>query len=504
MQEPEEDAGKSAYSSLKIVILDIIPVSATSSDASKLFKDYLFSLEAIAILKSDKIAEVLDFKKRHDELDQKANTQFFCMIAASCRGTALQLIKEVKMGDGRAALEKLISHYASRGPERMSQLCADFFEIKFNNMTQYRQIFTTILAELKEGQIDIPLIMQRTTFLRALPEEYTSISVEQLRKTTEPMTDLYEILIQHERFLLLRATTNQHSTITNALAATTTETLSRPRCTWHQCKKTGHTEDKCWIKNPKLKKQRPPPREKANAVTATQFQHYSLMVTTLQDLHATCSYTPRWYDNPTCPSEILHQDFMDLFNTEEEMANKIVEERKHVTALQDLHATCSYTPRWYDNPTNPSEILHQEFVDIFNTEDEMANVVVEAGKHAVLQVSTSKSKENTEVVMDSACTAHMMCNEKYFDPNSIIYYKKGDKETPQIKVANSTIIKATGLIGNITIPTMNTDEGSKCIELQLQKVLLVEDLSMNLISTNTLAYSDLIGQQKLLPVILFS
>ena len=106
--------------------------------------------------------------------------------------------------------------------------------------------------------------------------------------------------------------------------------------------------------------------------------------------------------------------------------------------------------------------------------------------------------------MDSACTAHMMCNEKYFDPNSIIYYKKGDKETPQIKVANSTIIKATGLIGNITIPTMNTDEGSKCIELQLQKVLLVEDLSMNLISTNTLAYSDLIGQQKLLPVILFS
>ena len=167
MQEPEEDAGKSAYSSLKIVILDIIPVSATSSDASKLFKDYLFSLEAIAILKSDKIAEVLDFKKRHDELDQKANTQFFCMIAASCRGTALQLIKEVKMGDGRAAaLEKLIYHYASRGPERMSQLCADFFEIKFNNMTQFRQIFTTILAELKAGQIDIPLIMQRTTFLR--------------------------------------------------------------------------------------------------------------------------------------------------------------------------------------------------------------------------------------------------------------------------------------------------------------------------------------------------
>ena len=47
----------------------------------------------------------------------------------------------------------------------------------------------------------------------------------------------------------------------------------------------------------------------------------------------------------------------------------------------------------------------------------MANVVVEAGKHAVLQVSTSKSKENTEVVMDSACTAHMMCNEKYFDAN---------------------------------------------------------------------------------------
>ena len=103
----------------------------------------MFSLEAIAILKSDKIADILDFRKRPDQLDQKANTQFFCMIAASCRGTALQLIKEVKMGDRRAALIQLISHYASRGPERMNQLCADFFEIKFNNMTQYRQTFTS-------------------------------------------------------------------------------------------------------------------------------------------------------------------------------------------------------------------------------------------------------------------------------------------------------------------------------------------------------------------------
>ena len=45
----------------------------------------------------------------------------------------------------------------------------------------------------------------------------------------------------------------------------------------------------------------------------------------------------------------------------------------------------------------------------------------------------------------------MMCNGKYCDAKSIIYYKKGDKQTPQIKIANSTISKATG-IGNITIP----------------------------------------------------
>ena len=236
------------------------------------------------------------------------------------------------------------------------------------------------------------------------------------------MIDLYEIIIQHERFLSLRATTNHHSTITNALAATTTETQSRPRCSWSQCKKIGHTEDKCWIKNPKLKKQRLPPTttkivEKANAVTAAQFQHYSLMTTTvLQDL---------------------------------------------------LHRTCSDTAKWYDTPTCPSEISHQEFSDLFNTEEEMANVVVEAGKHAVLQVSTSKSKENTAVVMDSACTAHMMCNEKYFDAKSIIYYKKGDKQTPQIKVTNSTIINATG-IGYITIPTTNTKGQS--VKLQLQNV----------------------------------
>ena len=127
------DPGVVSYN-IKAPVLDF-PTGANLAEQETILEDYIFTQKSLAAIKGSQYSKIFDLHVDEGELDKTANAHVYAQIASTTRGEPLQLVKEVSIGDGRAAIVKLIDKFAGYGPERLTTLCQDLTELSFSILT---------------------------------------------------------------------------------------------------------------------------------------------------------------------------------------------------------------------------------------------------------------------------------------------------------------------------------------------------------------------------------
>ena len=185
-------------------------------------------------------------------MPEEANSWVYFLLSTTTRDAPLQILKEVKIGEGRLAIHALANIYASKRPERVSALITELFALQYTTLSNFRQHFNRLNSALKECKCEIPTQVLRHRILTSLPSEYATIVQDQIRLSDKPIPDLFEQLAITDSFNA--SLSPDHTPTASALAAANQPAKrKRPICTYKPCGKLGHTADKCWLKNPLLK-----------------------------------------------------------------------------------------------------------------------------------------------------------------------------------------------------------------------------------------------------------
>ena len=125
-------------------------------------------------MKSKKHAQIFDEDVDDSSIDgEEANSWVYFLLSTTTRDAPLQILKEVKIGEGRLAIHALQNIYASKRPERVSALITEIFALQYTTLSNFRQNFNRLNSALKECSCEIPIQVLRHRILTSLPSQNT-------------------------------------------------------------------------------------------------------------------------------------------------------------------------------------------------------------------------------------------------------------------------------------------------------------------------------------------
>ena len=109
-------------------------------------------------MKSKKHAQIFDEDVDDSSIDgEEANSWVYFLLSTTTRDAPLQILKEVKIGEGCLAIYALQNIYASKRPERVSALITEIFQLQYTTLSNFRQNFNRLNSALKECNCEIPI-----------------------------------------------------------------------------------------------------------------------------------------------------------------------------------------------------------------------------------------------------------------------------------------------------------------------------------------------------------
>ena len=225
------------------------------------FDDFMLSARGFANMKGGPEHEkVFDLTIDEGALKKVANQWVYWSLVTYTKDAALQVVKEVTIGDGRAAIIALYRAFQSDGPERLTTLIAEFFNLQYENLVHFRQHFNRIVRALHTGNCDLPLPVLRFKILSSLPEDYAPNIQHLYKKSNESTADLFMELTEMDRFIKAKKDFNSINPLQSALASHVNAGSGnkyRPEksskyCS--HCKRPGHLTETCFILHPELKR----------------------------------------------------------------------------------------------------------------------------------------------------------------------------------------------------------------------------------------------------------
>ena len=191
------------------------------------------------------------------------------LIRLSVEDGPLIQIKGLK--DAISIWDTLKDLYEPKGFSSEFLICKELFSTTLarcgNSIEKYLTRIKRLSDELASRNLTIPTKVLVAYALNNLSQEYehtVAIITQSLRASTDKeieLNSIFSYLIDEAR--RLKSLEPQEMAMN-----TTSSTQNKPKCTY--CEKKGHTEEKCWKKNPQLKPKKPNKAKKAGNDQKTQ------------------------------------------------------------------------------------------------------------------------------------------------------------------------------------------------------------------------------------------
>jgi hypothetical protein len=167
----------------------VIPIFDGDTEDIEAFEIYIFQLTIAACLKFNAVSmrKFFDTKVDDYEIQAEDNVNAYLLLAASCKGKALRIIRGVKFGEGRLALKALLHEFTKQNPIYLPQLLKGFLNVSYVDPQQLRHEFLKFLKALEDVDIgkhkhgSFPLPMLRAMVLNILPAEFDQLYRDQVK-----------------------------------------------------------------------------------------------------------------------------------------------------------------------------------------------------------------------------------------------------------------------------------------------------------------------------------